>query len=161
MFPILFQGGSDGRSTDLTTNPYGFCRVVTLSSRSLTRAGVVFGSDFYIPTFFGPFSVRIRDPRTIGPALGKPAGSKSPHPGTALFNTEARSKRSNRSMVRLAHHDRLDLPLVLRLVEGCASFKTFNWARQPGQNWHYFTGFAGVLTRDVIVIRERGGTFTF
>jgi len=26
-------------------------------------------------------------------------------------------------MVRQAYHDRLDLPLVLRLVEGCAPFK--------------------------------------
>jgi len=26
-------------------------------------------------------------------------------------------------MVRQAHHDQLDLPLVLRLVEGCAPFK--------------------------------------
>ena len=34
------------------------------------------------------------------------------------------SKRSNRSMVRQAHHDRLDLPLVLSLVEGCAPFKS-------------------------------------
>jgi hypothetical protein len=55
-------------------------------------------------------------------------------------------------MVRLAHHDRLDLPLVLRLVEGCASFKSFNWAPQPGQKWRYSTGFAGALTRDVAVV---------
>jgi hypothetical protein len=38
--------------------------------------------------------------------------------------TEARSNRSGRSMFRQVHHDRLDLPLVLRLVEGCATFKS-------------------------------------
>jgi hypothetical protein len=58
-------------------------------------------------------SVRRQDLPTVEFPPGKPAGSKSPHPGSALFNTAARSIRSNRSMVRLAHHDRLDLPLVL------------------------------------------------
>ena len=64
--------------------------------------------------------VRMRDPSTAGFALGKPAGSKSPHPGSALFNTDARSNRSSRSMVRLAHHDRLDLPLVPSIDSGRA-----------------------------------------
>jgi hypothetical protein len=77
----------------------------------------------------------------------KPARSKSPHPGSALY-----SILMPVPMVRLAHHDRLDLPLVLRLVEGCASFKSFNWAPQPGQKWRYSTGFAGALTRDVAVV---------
>ena len=34
------------------------------------------------------------------------------------------------------------------LVEGYASFKTLNSEMQPGpENWRYFTGFAGALTR--------------
>jgi len=36
-----------------------------------------------------------------------------------------------------------------------ASFKSFNWSRQPGQNCRYFTGFAGALTRDVVVAVDR------
>jgi hypothetical protein len=37
-------------------------------------------------------------------------------------------------MVRQAHHDRLDLPLVLRLVEGCAPFKSFEAYGSIGSN---------------------------
>jgi hypothetical protein len=63
-------------------------------------------------------------------------------------------------MVRQAHHDRLDLPLVpsikLRtgseLVEGFAPFKTLNSEMQPGQNCRYSTEFAGALTGDVVMI---------
>jgi hypothetical protein len=39
-------------------------------------------------------------------------------------------------MVWQVHHDRLDLPLVLRLAEGCAPFKSFyeNYAlREPAE----------------------------
>ena len=45
------------------------------------------------------------------------------------INTAARSNRSSRSMVRQAHHDRLDHPLVLSFVEGYASFKAYASSR--------------------------------
>jgi hypothetical protein len=49
-------------------------------------------------------------------------------------------------MVRLAHHAR-NLPF-----NRYAPFKSFNVDPQPGENWRYFTGFAGALTRDVVVV---------
>jgi hypothetical protein len=62
---------------------------------------------------------------------------------------DARSNRSSRTMVRQAYHDRLGLPLVpssssglaLRLVEGCAPFKTFKLKRSPFQSFNRFALF--------------------
>jgi hypothetical protein len=80
-------------------------------------------------------------------------------------------------MVRQAHHDRLDLPLVpsikLRtgseLVKGFAPFKTLNSEMQPGQNWRLLywicrrsdKGRGRARIEAVIVARVRGGAFTF
>src|SRR4029077_7752721 len=119
----------------------------------------------------------MRDLRIFGFALGKPAGSKSPHPGSALFNTDARSNRSSRSMVRQAHHGRLDPPLVpsiklrtgsetrrrMRFVHdvNCAGTTRLKLALLYWICWRSDKGRDRGGIKDVLVIRERGGTFTF
>jgi hypothetical protein len=82
-------------------------------------------SHSYVSTFCGPF----RAVRMYGTVCFRETGRiEVAASGSALFNTDARSNRSSRSMVRQAHHGRLDPPLV----EGCAPFKTSTALGQLG-----------------------------